>query len=286
MERINLKKKCLAGFCIGLAVIVPGVSGAIIAILFGLYDEIISAISSIDKDKKNILFLLPIIISAFFGLTLGFLLIKKLYFYYPFIVSCLFSGLMLGSSSNIISKTTNKKCSYIIIGIAIPLILTTLSILNNTGFDIFSFSIKNMFIQIIIGFVISLTQFIPGASASAFLISIGIFQDLMDSLSIKIFFSNYNIMFCFIFLLVGAILGIIIISKVLNKIIKSNKSVNNIYYGLAIGSAITVFINKDNLLLYKQWIRFGFNYLELYLGIIFFICAEIIGKWLVRNKNK
>lgn len=285
MERINFKKKCLAGFCIGLAVIVPGVSGAIIAILFGLYDEIISSISSIDKNKKNILFLLPIIISAFFGLTLGFLLIKKLYFYYPFIVSCLFSGLMLGSSSNIISKIENKKCSYIIIGIAIPLILTTLSILNNTELDIINFSIKNIFMQIIIGFIISLTQFIPGASASAFLISIGIFQDLMDSLSIKIFFSNYNVMFCFIFLLVGAILGIIIISKILNKIVKSNKNVNNIYYGLAIGSAIAVFINKDNLLLYKEWIRFGFNYLELYLGIIIFLCSIVLAKWFL-EKNK
>ena len=46
-------KKILAGFLIGLAVIVPGISGATIAIMFKIYNNILDAIASINKNFKK-----------------------------------------------------------------------------------------------------------------------------------------------------------------------------------------------------------------------------------------
>ena len=59
-------KQILAGFLIGLAVIVPGISGATIAIMFKIYNNILDAIASINKNfKKSMIYLLPIGVGAF-----------------------------------------------------------------------------------------------------------------------------------------------------------------------------------------------------------------------------
>ena len=49
------------GAGIGVAMIIPGVSGGTIAVLFKIYDKLIGAISDLRRDFKNsYLFLLPI----------------------------------------------------------------------------------------------------------------------------------------------------------------------------------------------------------------------------------
>ncbi|MBS1476916.1 MAG: DUF368 domain-containing protein [Acholeplasmatales bacterium] len=59
-------KQILAGFFIGLAVIVPGISGATIAIMFKIYNNILDAIASINKNfKKSMIYLLQLLLVAF-----------------------------------------------------------------------------------------------------------------------------------------------------------------------------------------------------------------------------
>ncbi|HBS10660.1 MAG TPA: hypothetical protein DEA28_02925, partial [Firmicutes bacterium] len=68
----NLKswlKSSLLGFFIGLAVIVPGISGSTISIIFKLYDKLLYSISNIFKKfKLCFLFLLPIIVGGLLGI--------------------------------------------------------------------------------------------------------------------------------------------------------------------------------------------------------------------------
>ena len=72
-------KSCILGFLIGLAIIVPGISGSTISILFKLYDKLLYAISNIFKKfKVCVLFLLPILIGGILGIILGFFSVKKL----------------------------------------------------------------------------------------------------------------------------------------------------------------------------------------------------------------
>lgn len=272
---INFRKKCLAGFFIGVAIIAPGVSGAVIAMLFNLYDDIIFNISSINK--KSILFLLPILISAFFGFIFGFLLLKKLLIICPFIISLLFCGLLLGSSSNLLKGKLNF--INFIIGLIIPIILTLFFNFSNFDIDIFNNSINTFFINVIIGFIISLTQFIPGGSASSFLISIGAFNKLINSFC-------YDKCKYYLFIFIGVVIGVIIIGKFLNKLIKSNRNMDSIYYALAISSSISIIIAKDNILIYKGWLYFGVNYLELISGVLLFIMGFLLAKWLFFSKKQ
>ncbi|MBQ5930428.1 MAG: DUF368 domain-containing protein, partial [Clostridia bacterium] len=77
-------KSALLGFFIGLAVIVPGVSGSTVAIILRLYDQFLYAVGNLFKKfKPCFLFLLPIGIGAVVGFLLGFLAVQKLLEWMP-----------------------------------------------------------------------------------------------------------------------------------------------------------------------------------------------------------
>ena len=91
-------KSGLLGFFIGLAVIVPGISGSTVAIIFKLYDKFLYAVGNLFKKfKECFAFLLPIGIGLVVGVLLGFLGVKKLLELLPFAIVCLFAGLMCGA---------------------------------------------------------------------------------------------------------------------------------------------------------------------------------------------
>ena len=88
----------LLGLFIGLAIIVPGVSGSTVAIIFKLYDKIIYALGNLFKRfAACVKFLLPIVIGAAAGFLLGFFAIQQLMAVAPFTVVGLFAGMMIGA---------------------------------------------------------------------------------------------------------------------------------------------------------------------------------------------
>ena len=94
----EVAKGGVLGFFIGLAVIVPGVSGSTVAIIFRLYDKLLYALGNIVRRfRACIKFLLPIAIGLVVGFILGFLAIQRLINISPFAIIGLFAGLMVGS---------------------------------------------------------------------------------------------------------------------------------------------------------------------------------------------
>ena len=86
-------KAVILGFLIGLAIMLPGISGATIAIIFGLYSKMIYSLGNIFKQfKKCFLFLLPIGLGAILGFFIGFFFVQKVFEAQPFIVICLLWG--------------------------------------------------------------------------------------------------------------------------------------------------------------------------------------------------
>ena len=75
MENLILVVK---GFFMGIANVIPGVSGGTIAIILGIYEKFIGAISNLLKDlKKNVKFLLPV----FIGMGIAILTMSKVISY-------------------------------------------------------------------------------------------------------------------------------------------------------------------------------------------------------------
>ena len=119
-------KSTLLGFFIGLAIIVPGVSGSTVAIILRLYDQFLYAVGNLFKRfKLCFFFLLPIGIGAIVGFLLGFIAVQKLLELIPFAIICLFAGLMVGSFPAVKDelkdvKMNKKRWILLVIGACIP----------------------------------------------------------------------------------------------------------------------------------------------------------------------
>lgn len=107
----------IKGFILGIANVIPGVSGGTMAVSMGLYELILSSIGNFFKDiKGNFIKLLPIIL----GILVAIVSTSKLVTYaltnYKAQTLCLFIGLIFGGVSLIMKKIKGKgsKINYLI----------------------------------------------------------------------------------------------------------------------------------------------------------------------------
>lgn len=289
----------LLGFLVGLAMIIPGVSGSTIAIIFKYYHKILYAISNLFKKfKLCFLFLLPIVIGAILGFAFGFLTIQKLLNFIPFALVSLFAGLMLGSTPTLRDevkdvKIGKKQIINIIIGFIIPLCLATITILCSDQSSLSTnkellINFPSIVLYILLGFLVAATQFIPGCSATAILMTVGYYKSLTDTVSITYISNNPSIIIVYLSLIVGFLIGCAVISNVINILITKFK--NNIYFifiGLSLGSVIGLFINTDMLKVYNSWtISSTFPYLDVLLGVFLFAIGIFLAYQFVLYSRK
>ena len=194
-------KSAILGAFIGLAVIVPGISGSTVAIIFKLYDQFLYAIGNLFKKfKACFAFLLPIGIGMIVGLVLGFLGVKKLLEWMPFAIVCLFAGLMIGAFPAVKAelngaKVTPLRVGLFCIGLLLPIALgcvsawvfartpATLALRDDFTNNQFSVLSWKAILCLPVGYALGLTQIVPGLSASALLMTLGWFSDLVESVS-------------------------------------------------------------------------------------------------------
>lgn len=280
-------KQIFAGFFIGLAVIVPGISGATIAIMFKIYDNILDALASINKNfKKSMIYLLPIVVGGILGVITGFLFIKELLKVIPFAITALFGGLILGSIFSLKSENRKDGISLLVVGIICPIILCLISFFQNEMSLKLNYYL--IFYYIIVGSIVASTQYIPGCSASVFLMSIGLFTPLVTNFNLNIIINNKAYLLIYCLLILGFVIGALFYAKLINKFISIlGAKVNYLFLGLSLGSFISIFINYDMVLIYKDWYYNGIKFFDLLLGVSLFIVGFMASYRLyLREKNK
>ena len=293
----------LHGALMGLAFIVPGISGGALAVIFKFYDKLIDAISNLFKKfKESFLYLLPIVIGVVLSVAILIYPLKLAFEYILFTIIALFAGFILGSMPGLFDNVKQSKFKplYILI-FATPFIISVgLGVLS----VILKFDIAEPFttfpwwlylVMLPIGFILSLTVVIPGVSGSAFLITIGFYNPIINMIT-NIFSGDFtNIgpaIGIFFMALVGFVIGFFSVAKLMSFLLKKY-AVPTMYgiIGFVAGSIIALFVNNDifayyPLLLERQW--------EIYVGVITFIAGLIASYLLVRygrkkeqeNKNK
>ena len=293
-------KSGILGIFMGLAVIIPGVSGAQIAILFKLYDKLTFAISNIlKKFKLMFLFLLPIILGMVVGFVAGFFAVKELLAIATFAVVAFFAGMMLGGTPVYIKEIKQSKQNWfkiflLILGLIIPISISLIAIHTNLDFgSAISETGTEWWIYIVavpVGFIVAITQIIPGLSATSTLLSIGLFNPLIESVSLTFWKANPTVLAVYVLLAVGFILGLFFLSKLINKVIEKYKS--HFYYlalGLSLSSIASMFYNPEIVEYYNLWSVSGINYLELGIGISLF-CLGFVAIFAIfsfsERKNK
>tara|TARA_B100001989_G_C24494773_1_gene441582 strand:+ start:281 stop:1150 length:870 start_codon:yes stop_codon:yes gene_type:complete len=237
----------MKGIFMGIADAIPGVSGGTIALLLGIYEELITTISNIKislfkiltKDglsvfwkKGNLGFLFPLLIGIIASLIVFVNIAQYFLDSFPLLVWSFFTGLIIATSYVIFKKIENFKLKEFILVIiaSISLILFT-KISNNEGLSSTDFSIIYIFVCALLA---SSAMILPGISGSLVLVILGVYEYMIESLI------NYNFYIISTFV-IGAIIGLLLLSKILNKLFLRHKnSTFSIMLGLVIGSVVNI----------------------------------------------
>lgn len=229
------------GMVIGIANIIPGVSGGTMAVVLNIYDKLISSVSEILKDwKKNLIFLLPIGIGAGTGIVLFSKLIKTLLENKPIPTNFFFIGLILGSIPMIRKKALESKFkASSIIPFAITFgVLIALAVIMppETNATIIRDLTVNSFIQLLLAGIIGASAMVvPGISGSFILLLIGLYTTAITAVA------EFNIPLL-IPIALGAIIGLIFTTKVIDKLL--SRFPQPTYFailGLVIGSVFPIY---------------------------------------------
>lgn len=252
----------LKGVLIGIGKIIPGVSGAVIAVILGVYDKGLNAITNLNN-KKNILFLIKIGLGILLGIILFSNVIKYLFNNYYVYTILFFIGLILGGTTEIIDKVDKRDYKYSVI---ISIILCIISLLNINN----SYTMKNSIVDYIIffigGIIESMGTIIPGLSSTALLLNLGIYDKIINTISNLLQFNiDYKIIIPFC---LGILSSIIILSKLIANLFNNyEKKTYSVILGLVISSVIILIIK-----LFATKVKI----IELLIGLILMIIGIFI----------
>ena len=255
MGNLNFIKELFKGIIIGIANIIPGVSGGTLAVSMGIYDKIISAVTHLfKKPKESIRTLIPYGIGAVAGIIGLSFIIEWLFLNYPLPTNLFFIGLILGSVPMLYKNVKNKKINirYIIAFVLMFVLVVGLSLVNgdqNIQVDL-ELSLIGSIKMFVVGIIASATMVIPGVSGSMVLTIMGYYLPIIETINQVIkHLVTFNFVECIqsaIMLIpfaIGVGLGIFLIAKLIEFLFQKAKTL--VYWailGLVISSPVAILI--------------------------------------------
>lgn len=185
---MKVVKDILKGMVIGIANIIPGVSGGTMMVAMGIYDKLIHCITHILKEfKKSVLFLLPIALGmgiAIIGSSFG---IEMLFEKFPVQTNLLFIGLIIGGLPAIWKKVKGNsiRAGHILAFLAFFALVTILALIGEkegNAVDL-SFTLINVLKLFGVGVIAAATMVIPGVSGSMILLLMGYYNPILTSIN-------------------------------------------------------------------------------------------------------
>jgi putative membrane protein len=212
------------GILIGIGKIIPGVSGSLIAISLGVYEDAIKRITYFFKDfYENIYYFIilmsGLMISIIFGSKVILFLLDNCYSLTIF----LFLGLLSGTIPTLRSKIKNKDKNYFV-SIIIFIILFNLGLfLKSNNTFVYENNILSNLQVCLIGILEAFTMIIPGISGTSLFISLGYYEFIMKLFSNVFIIVKEDIqiiLLFFIFLIIGIYLASILMNYLLKNHVK------------------------------------------------------------------
>lgn len=181
-------KNILKGAVIGVANIIPGVSGGTMAVSMGIYDKLIHCVTHIFKEfKKSVKFLIPVGIGMVLALVGLSFVIEAAFEHFPAQTNLLFIGLILGGLPAILKKVKGNtiRLSHIIPAVLFFVLVVGLAALGSgEGNDAdLTFNVLNVIKFFCVGVIASATMVIPGVSGSMILMLMGYYQPIIETIS-------------------------------------------------------------------------------------------------------
>lgn len=172
------------GTITGIGGIAPGLSGSVLLVILGLYEDAVNAIGTLFQNfKKNVLFLLPLVLGFGCGVLLFSKVVDFLLAEYEFYTRYAFLGLVIGTVPLFFQETRKKGFSkgyyLVILGAAAA------------GFLLFGFNSNlflvvkepNLFQSMLLGVMVAGSSIIPGIDSAVILSALGLYELYVSSLA-------------------------------------------------------------------------------------------------------
>ena len=256
-------KNVVCGILVGIANIIPGVSGGTIIVILGLFDKLMEAISNVFKLKisfkerlENLWFIMQVLIGAAIGLIAFAKILNYLFVHFELQTIALFAGLILLSLPMLKKEEMDGKkinILFFILGVLTIGIINYLSPGEEgnivTYEELISKSLTPVFIGslILMGVIGGATMIFPGVSGSMVLLVLGWYHMFKGYVAAVTTF-DIKILIPLIFIALGVGLGIIFSAKLTSFLLKKYKTnTMSFILGLIIMSAIVIFPLKKEL---------------------------------------
>lgn len=273
----------LKGFLVGIANVIPGVSGGTLAIICGVYEKIIGILSNIVKGiKDNFWFLIFFILGAVVSVVIGSIVIPIGLEKAPLVTILLFAGLIIGGIPLLIKKLKGTKFSFtnIIIFLCTFTLVILFSVLTpqSRSVNLTELNFGTVILVFLVGVIAAATMIIPGISGSLVLMLLGYYEPILKAIKEVVTFTNVvnNLLILFPFA-IGCFIGIIFIAKVLEYLLKNYEI--QTYYGIigfVLASLFSIFYKAaPDISLVFQSVRIWTNVLHIVFGVLLFLVGGL-----------
>ncbi len=259
LERLNKESKFdlrpfFGGIAVGIANIIPGVSGGTMLVIFDLFEKLTDAVSDVfkrktDTRKESIIFILKVLLGTGLGIVafakiLGFTLEHleaETVFW--------FMGLILFSVPLVVNKELkNEKFNvvFFLIGVVIIGVLEFFNLKGMTNTVTESNSPLEYLTLSGLGVVGGISMIFPGISGSMVMLVLGKYEMIRSYID-QITTLDINVFIKLGVFGIGALIGVVVSSKLLSSLLKKHKGKTvSLILGFIIASALILPLNLEN----------------------------------------
>lgn len=236
----NPIKLALTGAFIGVVGLIPGVSGGTVAVIAGIYDELIGALRGImhrGQRIKQLYFLLPLMAGCVAAVFLFAQIIDHMLLKYPDQMNIFFVSLIIGTIPFLYRRASGKKFNPLLmapLAISFTLLVALFLAQPEMDFNITGLDTRAVLLVFAAGFLSTATVIIPGISGSMILVLIGMYSTMIAAVR------DFNLPILLV-LAAGALFGLFTFSRAIYYLLK--RFYHFTYFaiiGLMLGSAVNL----------------------------------------------
>ncbi|MEE0920509.1 MAG: DUF368 domain-containing protein [Lachnospiraceae bacterium] len=249
----------LRGMVVGIANVIPGVSGGTMMVSMGIYDKLLLVLTHfIKRFKEAVAMLVPIAIGMLLAIAIFSKLFSEFFFpKFPIQTNLFFIGLIIGGLPVIYKKVKGNtiKVPQIISFLVFFVIVAGFALIGEhegASVDV-TFSAGNMIKLFGVGVIAAATMVIPGVSGSMIMMILGYYNTIIDTINAFIdalkAFDIPAMLDTFVVLVpfgIGVVIGIVAVAKLIEFVL--NKFPLVTYWaiiGLIVASPIAILALMD-----------------------------------------
>ncbi len=238
-------RNVIIGFIIGVGSVLPGVSGGILAVGFGIYERLVTAIGNIrERLRPDFWFLFTVGGGLALGAVTTVLGLDYAFGNYTVVMMCLFLGLVAGQVPGVWKLARDDAgisplyVAMAVLGLAIMVVLLPFE--NATpGTDFYASDLVAAAIFMFCGFVMAMAKIVPGLSGTAILLAMGLFTVSIERVADMDLFVIAS-------LGIGFVAGIFLFAKIMSGILERfPRHTYYLIFGLTIGSVIVILFSTQ-----------------------------------------